>query len=59
MHINLHQQIACVRREIKMRQDVYPRWVGKGKLRQAEADYQIVAMQAVLETLEQLQDQTK
>ncbi len=50
--INIKQQIACVKREIKQREKVYPGLVYAGKLRQVEADWQIMAMKAVLQTLE-------
>jgi hypothetical protein len=55
MTISLNQQIDEVKRELKMRADVYPRQVNSGKLRQSLADYQIERMQAVLKTLEWLQ----
>jgi hypothetical protein len=45
-------QINEVKREIAIRQRVYPRWVADGKLTQAKADRQIEVMQAVLATLE-------
>ena len=54
MEITLHQQIEAVRRELQMRRRVYRRWVETGKLIQSEADYQIAAMEAVLETLKKL-----
>ena len=49
---DLVQQMKCVRREISMREQVYPRWVVSGKLKQETADYEIEAMRAVLDTLE-------
>lgn len=56
MAINLSEQIACVKREIAMRERVYPGQVQRGKLRQGEADYELAAMRAVLATLEALRD---
>lgn len=47
----LQQQIDCVRREIAMRERVYPAWVGKGKMKPEVAQHQIEAMKAVLATL--------
>lgn len=38
--------LACVRREIGFRERVYPRFIEKGKMKQAEADYQIEESQA-------------
>ncbi len=39
-----------------MRRQVYPRQVGQGKMKQATADLQIAAMEAVLLTLKGLQN---
>jgi len=33
---------------------VYPRWVSKGKMKKAEADYEIACMKDVERTLEKL-----
>lgn len=38
-----------------MRQRVYPRWTGAGRMTEANADLEIARMKAVLETLEALQ----
>lgn len=56
MKISLHQQIDEVERELKMREEVYPRQVSSGKLRQSIADYQIDRLKAVKVTLEWLRD---
>jgi hypothetical protein len=53
--ISLASQIAEVRREIGKRREVYPRLVGKGSMREAEADLLISNMEAVLSTLQFLQ----
>jgi hypothetical protein len=55
MKISFAQQIEEVEREIRLRNDVYPRWVSSGKMRQSVADYHMKRMQAVLETLLWLQ----
>ncbi len=52
--VPLSQQITCVKREIAMREKVYPALVYKGEMRQVEADWQLSTMQAVLKTLETL-----
>jgi hypothetical protein len=54
MPISLDQQIASVRREIGMRERVYPGFVAKGRMKQEQADHEIAAMKAVLGTLEGL-----
>lgn len=48
------QQIACVKREIRMREKVYPRWVARGTMDQPHADKELACMRAVLGTLESL-----
>ena len=53
--ITLGMQISAVEREIAMRRQVYPKLVGQGKMKQATADLQIAAMEAVLATLKGLQ----
>ena len=50
--VRMSDQIACVEREITMRERVYPRWVDAGKMTQAEADRELLAMRAVLATIE-------
>ncbi len=49
--IPLEQQIACIRREIRQRKAVYPRLVQDGRMLEATAAKELVAMQAVLATL--------
>ncbi|GIK83052.1 MAG: hypothetical protein BroJett024_41570 [Alphaproteobacteria bacterium] len=55
--VALADQIACVRRELAMRQRVYPRWVSAGKMTQADSDREITTMIAVLATLQEVQRQ--
>jgi hypothetical protein len=49
--VPLEQQIACVEREIKMRERVYPNFVANKRMTQDRADYEIRAMNHVRETL--------
>jgi hypothetical protein len=49
--VTLDEQIKCVERELELRRRVYPRRVADRKMTPERADYQIRAMQAVLETL--------
>jgi|SoiMetStandDraft_5_1073268.scaffolds.fasta_scaffold637579_2 hypothetical protein len=55
MTVSLNQQIDEVKRELAKRDEVYPRQVQTGKLRQSIADFQVERMRAVLKTLEWLQ----
>lgn len=52
--IPLEVQIACVEREIKMRERAYPRWVSNGSMTQGKADRELEQMNAVLKTLQGL-----
>jgi len=49
--IDIHQQIACVTREIALRKRVYQKRVKEGYMTSADAAYEIAAMEAVLHTL--------
>lgn len=49
--ISIPEQLACVEREIKMRERVYPRCVADKRMTQAKADHELAAMRAVRETL--------
>jgi len=45
------EQLACIEREIKMRERVYPRWIEAGKLTPVKAAHEIQTMRDVLELL--------
>lgn len=51
---SIEEQIACVKREIGMRERLYPRWVVMRKMSQAKADEELDAMKAALGTLERI-----
>jgi len=53
---SLAAQIAELKRERAMRSRVYPMLVAKGTLKQKNADYQNVALDAAIATLERLQE---
>ena len=50
--ITLDQKIAALRREIRMRERVYPNRVAEGKMRQDQADAEVAVMKAILEDYE-------
>lgn len=50
--VGIARQIACVKREIALRERVYPKWIAAGRLSQKIADNELSAMRAVLATLE-------
>ena len=47
----LTRQIACVEREIRRRERVYPTRVNTGRMRQREATEELAIMREVLATL--------
>jgi len=49
--ISLDQQIACLKREIALRKNVYPKWVQSRGMKQEDADREIAAMTAALHTV--------
>jgi hypothetical protein len=51
----LQSQILCVRRELAMRKNVYPKWVQSGRMKAEAADHELNCMQAVHDTLISLQ----
>lgn len=46
--VSLRDMVACVGREVRLRESAYPKWVASGRLKQAEADLEIARMRAVL-----------
>ncbi len=56
--ITTREQIAEVKREISMRNKVYPKWIEAGSMQKSKADFQILAMEAVLISLQDLAKKT-
>ena len=54
--VTITEQIKVVRREIGKRKTFYPKLVAEGKMTQQEANYQIEAMEYVLNTLQAVLD---
>ena len=52
--MTLGEQIKAVEREISYHKRLYPKWVEDKRLNQIEANYQIEVMEAVLNSLVQL-----
>jgi hypothetical protein len=46
--------LACVDREIKMRERVYPEWTKLGRMSQKKAAHELAAMRAVREVIASL-----
>jgi uncharacterized MAPEG superfamily protein len=52
--VPLHVQIEAAERELRMRRNVYPRRVAEGKMTQTQANREMAAMAAIVETLKGL-----
>ena len=46
--ISRADKIACLTREIAMREHVYPRWIEKGNMTQEKADHELAVMKDIL-----------
>lgn len=57
MHVTLEQQLACAKRELALRQRVYPRFIDQGRISSALAARELAAMAAIIVTLEELIDE--
>lgn len=52
--VSLDEQIACAERELRLRLNIYPRWVKLGKMNQAAAEHEVDCMVAIVRTLQEL-----
>jgi hypothetical protein len=59
MTVPYAEQLACVERELKWRQRVYPRRVADGRMTQAKAIEEVRTMEAVADTLRGLASQER
>ncbi len=50
--ISDQDKLDCLKRELKMRERVYPRWVSTGKMTQALADKETRTMRALVAEFE-------
>lgn len=53
--VTLKQQIQCVGRELGMRKNAYPKFIGRGTMTQEKADTELAHMSAVYRTLKALE----
>lgn len=49
--------VECAKRELALRQRVYPKWIASGKLDPRKADHEIECMQAIASRLEKIRDE--
>lgn len=59
MIIPIEEQIKEIKREIGMRERVYPRWIEQKKLKQVDAEHHMAAMRAALDTLREVEQSRK
>lgn len=50
----LPQQLACAKRELALRRNVYPKWIDQGRMTQAVANAELDAMAAIVESIQKL-----
>lgn len=50
--VTLADKIACLKREVALRRNVYPGFVARGKMKAHVADREITVMRAILSELE-------
>ena len=52
MKVTLQDAVKEIRREVKLRERLYPQWVASGKLNKATAERQLARLKFALELLE-------
>jgi hypothetical protein len=50
----IYEMLRCAERELKMRKQVYPRWIRSGRMSVVEADYEIGRMEDIAEHFRKL-----
>lgn len=46
--ITAADKLACAERELKMRKNVYPRWIAKGNMSEGKAAHEIACMESIV-----------
>lgn len=59
MTVPIEAQVECVQRELRYRAHVYPRLIAKGRLTPAKAKAETEAMEAVLATLQSIEEEER
>jgi len=54
---NIEGKLRCLRRELKMREKAYPRWVAEGRMQAAQAGYELDTMRQVVEDYAKLAEE--
>lgn len=53
--VSIEHQLACVARELALRESAYPKWVASGRMKKEVAERELARMRAVMETLKAVQ----
>ncbi len=53
--MTITDEIRCIEREIKLRENFYPRWINAGRMTEGKADHEIRCMKAILERLHEVE----
>lgn len=59
MVISAIEKLACVKRELMMRRNVYPRWIEHGKITAGKAAHEIACMEAIVEDYQPLAERER
>ncbi len=56
---SIQDMIKCVSREIRLRKSAYPKWIEDGRMNPEISRWEIVTMEAVLKTLNEIADKNQ
>ena len=54
---NIEGKLRCLRRELKLREKTYPRWVAEGRMAAAQAGYELDTLRQVVEDYSKLAEE--
>lgn len=57
MEPTIHDLVECAKRELGMRERVYPKWVESGRMDANKADHETQCMRMILSRLEHIRDE--
>lgn len=55
MTVPIDVQITSAKRELRLRRNVYPKWIESRRMSEATANLEIASMEAIIETLEAME----
>ena len=57
--ISNEDKLKCVKRELAMRLNVYPKWIQSGRMKLEQSTHEISVMRAIVEDYEKKADQER